>query len=134
MDERRVFVRRSRTDVVGGPRPMADESVVQESIRHSPSGAEIARRVVVFLFGIVQLLIGLRIVLSLLGAVRANDLVRGIYEVSAVFVAPFEGILRTESVGSGASVLDVTAIVALVGWTVLELIIVAAIAIARREP
>jgi hypothetical protein len=132
MDEERVVVQETRPATVS---PVADrQTVVAETVRRTPSGAETARRVVVFVFGIVQVVIGLRIILLLLGADRANALVRGIYDLSAVLVAPFEGILKTDAVGRGGSVLDIAALVALVGWTVLELIIIAAIGIARREP
>jgi hypothetical protein len=132
MDEERVVVQESSP---AASSPVSDrQTVVAETVRRTPSGAETARRVVVFIFGIVQLLIGLRIVLLLLGADRSNALVRGIYDLSAVLIAPFEGILKTDAVGRGGSVLDVAALVALVGWTVLELIIIAAIGIARREP
>ena len=54
-----------------------------------------ARRIVVLVFGLIQLVIGARIVLLLLDAREANALVSGILNVSQVFVAPFEGILRT---------------------------------------
>jgi hypothetical protein len=37
-------------------------------------------------------------------------------------------------VQAGASVLDIAALVALVGWTILEFLIIAGIGIARREP
>ncbi len=130
MNEERTLVQ--RTDVESGL--PARRTVVDETIRRSPSGAEVARRIVVFAFGIVQLLIVLRIVLLLVGADRANALVRAIYDVSGVLVAPFEGILRTNAMSAGGAVLDVSALVALVGWTILELVIVAAIGIARREP
>jgi YGGT family len=132
MDEERVVVKETQPPPIGS---VADrQTVVSETVRRSPSGAETARRVVVFIFGIVQLVIGLRIVLLLLGADRTNALVKGIYDLSAVLIAPFEGILKTDAIGRGGSVLDVAAVVALVGWTVLELIIIAAIGIARREP
>jgi hypothetical protein len=93
-----------------------------------------ARRVVVLLFGLVQLVIGARIVLLLLDAREANGLVSAILTVSQWFVAPFEGILRTDSVNAAGSVLDITALVAIVGWTVLELIVVWALRIFRRDP
>jgi hypothetical protein len=86
------------------------------------------------LFGLIQILIGLRILLLLLDAREANALVRGILDVSQVFVAPFEGILRTDALRASGSVLDVSAIVAFVGWTILELIIIWAVSIFRREP
>ena len=58
----------------------------------------------------------------------------GILNVSQLFVAPFEGILRTDALHAAGSVLDVTAIVALVGWTIVELIVLWAVGIFRREP
>jgi hypothetical protein len=131
MDEERVVVRETET-TPPGPGP-DQRTVVEETVRRSPSGAETARRVVVFIFGIIQVLILLRIVLLLLNADRTNALVKGIYDLSAVFVAPFEGILRTDALGRGGSILDVAAVVALVGWTILELIVIAAIGIVRRE-
>lgn len=72
--------------------------------------------------------------LLLLDAREANGLVSGILNVSQLVVGPFEGILRTDSLRSAGYVLDVTAIVALIGWTVLELIVLWAIGIFRREP
>jgi hypothetical protein len=129
VDEERVVV----SDSCPAPgAPVAQRTVVGETVRRSPSGPEYARRVVVFIFGILQLLIVLRIVL-LLVADRGNSLVKGIIDVSGVLVAPFEGILKTDALKSGGSVLDLAAVVALVGWTILELIIVAGIGIARRE-
>jgi hypothetical protein len=99
-----------------------------------PSRNETARRVVIFAFGIVQAIIGLRIVLLMLDARESNGLVSAILDISQIFVAPFEGILRTNALTSGGSILDVAAIVALIGVTVVELLVLAAIGIFRREP
>jgi hypothetical protein len=130
VNEERVVVRDTG---VGTGAPYGQRTVVDETVRRSPSGPEYARRVVVFVFGLIQLVIALRIILLLVAADRANTLVRGIYDISGILVAPFEGILRTDALAKGGSVLDISAVVALVGWTVLELIIVAGIGIARRE-
>jgi len=102
--------------------------------RNGPGGSEMTRRVVVLVFGLIQLVIGARIVLLLLDAREANALVAAILNISQIFVAPFEGILRTDSLNSAGSVLDVAAIVALVGWTIIELIVLWAVGIFRREP
>jgi len=109
-------------------------AVVERRVTRSPSGGEIAGRVVVLLFGIVQVLIILRIVLLLMDAREGNDLVAWILNTSQIFVAPFEGMLRTNALSSGGSVLDVAAILALIGWTVLEALILAAVGVFRREP
>lgn len=99
----------------------------------NPGGSEMTRRVVVFLFGLVQVVIGLRFVLLLLNAREANGLVSGILNLSQVFVAPFEGILRTDALQKNGSIFDVTAIVAIIGWTILEMIILWSVGIFRRE-
>jgi hypothetical protein len=88
----------------------------------------------VFIFGIIQALILLRIVLLLLDAREGNDLVAFILNASQIFVGPFEGILRTDALAAGGSVFDVAAVVALVGWTILEALILAAVGVFRREP
>lgn len=129
VDEERVVVQRTSGFPAAG-----SESVVQESVRRQPSGAEVARRIVVFVFGIIQVLIILRILLLLVGANDDSAIVAAIYNVSGFFVAPFDSVLGTETVRNGGSVFDVAAVVALIGWTVLEAIIVAGISIARREP
>ena len=144
VDEERVVEQRSVTtpaDTTAPPEPVSypnatvtQGSVVTETVRRSPSGAETARRVVVFIFGIIQALIVIRIVLLLANANQDNQLVSFIYDLSAFFVGPFEGILNTDAVRSGASVFDVSALVALIGWTILEFLIIAGIGIARREP
>jgi hypothetical protein len=92
------------------------------------------RRIVVLVFGLIQLVIGARFVLLLLDAREANGLVAGILNFSQLFVAPFEGILRTDALHASGSILDITAVVAFIGWTVLELIVIWALAIFRREP
>ena len=110
------------------------EVVVKSSTTTGPGSPELARRVIVLLFGLIQVVIGARFVLLLLDAREANGLVSGILNLSQLFVAPFDGILRTDSLHAAGSVLDITAVVAFVGWTVIELIIIWAIGIFRREP
>lgn len=98
----------------------------------TPEKSESLRRIVVLLFGLIQVVIGLRFVLLLLDAREANGLVAGILNASQIFVAPFEGILRTDALHSAGSIFDVTAVVAFVGWTIIELIVLWAIGIFRR--
>jgi hypothetical protein len=109
-------------------------SVVERRVTRTPSGGEMAGRIVVLLFGIVQVFIILRIVLLLLDAREGNDLVAFILNTSQIFVGPFEGILRTNALTSGGSIFDIAAVLALVGWTVLEALILAAVGVFRREP
>jgi len=136
-----------RTVVTAGPTAVPDpagtsSSTSQEVVRTDsqrvtragPGGSEMGRRIVVLLFGLIQVVIGARFVLLLLDAREANGLVSGILNLSQLFVAPFEGILRTDALHAAGSILDITAVVAFVGWTVLELIVIWALGIFRREP
>jgi hypothetical protein len=117
-----------RDDYVDG-----DTAVTSRTVTARPSGSTLAARVVILLFGIVQVLIILRIVFLLLDAREANDLVAWILNASQIFVAPFEGMLNTNALTAGGSVLDVAAILALIGWTLLEALILAAVGVFRRE-
>src|SRR5690349_2450412 len=110
------------------------DTVVERRVTRTPSAGEILGRIVIVLFGIVQVLIILRIVLLLLNAREGNDLVSWILNASQIFVAPFEGMLNTNALSAGGSVLDVAAILALIGWTILEAIILAIVGVFRREP
>jgi uncharacterized protein YggT (Ycf19 family) len=100
---------------------------------YRPSGATLAARVVAAVFGIIQALLLIRIVLLLLDAQRGNGLVRAILDTSQVVVAPFEGMFRTNALASGGAVLDIAAITALVALTILEFVILAIVRIPRHS-
>lgn len=126
-----------RTVVTQEATPTGQATVRTESrrvMRGGPEGREQTRRILVLIFGLIQIIIGARIVLLLLDAREANGLVSGILSISNLFVAPFEGILRTDALLAQGSILDITAIVAFVGWTAIELIVFWALAIFSREP
>jgi hypothetical protein len=126
-----------RTVTTDTPGSAADPAAVRTESRSvsstSPEGAEQIRRVVVLVFGLIQIVIAARFILLLLDAREANGIVSAILNFSQVFVAPFEGILRTDSLHASGSVLDITAIVAFIGWTVIELVVIWAVAIFRRQ-
>jgi hypothetical protein len=109
-------------------------STVVERTDVQPSGGELIRRLVVLVFGIIQVFIVLRIVLLLLNAREGNGIVSFILDVSQLFVAPFIGIFNTDALRSSGAILDIAAIAALVGWTVLEVIVLWAVNLLRREP
>ena len=109
-------------------------AVVERRVTRTPSGGELGSRVVILVFGIIQVLIILRIVLLLLNAREGNDLVAFILNSSQIFVAPFNGMLNVNNLESNGSVLDIAAVLALIGWSVLEALILAAVGIFKREP
>jgi hypothetical protein len=132
-----------RTVTTAGPAPAvapgatpastSSQTVRTDSTTATPGGSELGRRITVLIFGLIQLVIGARIVLLLLDAREGNGLVSGILNLSQLFVAPFEGILRTDALQSGGSTFDVAAVVAIVGWTIVELIVIWVLGIFRRE-
>ncbi len=127
-----------RTVVTQETTPAGAQETVSTSSRHTtgggPEASERTRRIVVLVFGLIQLVIGARFVLLLLDAREANGLVSAILNFSQLFVSPFEGILRTDALQAAGSILDITAIVAFVGWTVLELVVIWALSVFRRQP
>lgn len=119
----------TRVEVTEPVDPYADRVVERRPYRQSPLA--VLERWIVFIFGLLELLIVVRILLLLVAARQSNDLVAAIYNVSEVFVAPFRGILRIDEVQAGATALDIGAIVALIGWVVIELVIVALVRVFR---
>jgi hypothetical protein len=133
--ERRVVTRNDPGYVTpeGTVAPAGTGEVVEQTTV-SPSGGEMLRRIVTLIFGIIQTLIVLRIVLLLLNAREGNDIVQFILNASQPFVAPFIGIFGVDQLRASGSVLDIAAVAALVGWTVLEAIVIWGVNVMRREP
>lgn len=134
-EERRTMVREVERVAPSEPVLATNDGRLVEERRMAttrPSGSTLASRVVILVFGLIQLLIGMRIVLLALDAREGNTLVAAILDLSQPFVAPFEGMLNTNALAAGGSVLDVAAVLALVGWTVLELVVLAVLRLGRR--
>jgi uncharacterized protein YggT (Ycf19 family) len=110
--------------------PIHEES--HEKVVYRRDGASLVERGIVFVFGLIQLVLLLRIILLLVAAREGNDIVAFIYNVSDILVAPFRGILRMEQLAAGQTALDVAAIVALIGWTIIELVLLGLVRLARR--
>jgi uncharacterized protein YggT (Ycf19 family) len=100
----------------------------------TPGPLYYARRVISLLFGILAVLIGLRILLLLLVANETNDIVTFVYNVTEPFVAPFRGIFNFDQVSpGGGSVFDVAAVVALVGWLLIYVLLMAILRLGDRD-
>ena len=123
----RLVVQRTTTPVVEAP-------VVHERVVTTASPVDTIRRLVWLVFGLLQALIVLRIILLLLNANEANDLVSFIVGVTDPFVEPFRGIFRLDQIhGASGSVLDVAAIVALIAWTLVEALVLGIVSLADRR-
>jgi uncharacterized protein YggT (Ycf19 family) len=136
----RATVRETR--VVDENRTTADPAV-SSSVRTTDTAYVTGRpeppvtvaRVVGFLFGILQALLILRIVLLLLVANPGNDVVALILNATDPFVEPFRGMFALDRITADmGSVFDLAALVALIGWTLVEALIFAALRIVARRP
>jgi uncharacterized protein YggT (Ycf19 family) len=115
--------------------PVDSDTVVErEHVARGPSAMTVLYRIVGLVFGLIQAVIVLRIVFLLLIANRDNGLVSAILAMSDPLVEPFRGMFRLDRVGGGSgSVLDVAAVVALVGWTLIEMLVLAVVRLGSRD-
>ena len=100
----------------------------------APGPLYYARRVIALLFGILFALLILRIVLLALGANEGNGIVDFIYGATEPFVAPFRGVFSMDEIRPvGRSVFDLAALVALIGYALIELLILAVLRLGDRS-
>jgi len=118
------------------PEPRADSVRTTEHAYTpaGPGGATVLARFVTFLFGVLQVALILRITLLLLVANTGNDVVQLILNITDPFVEPFRGMFQLDRVTADqGSTLDIAAIVALIGWTLVELLVLALIRVFDRR-
>ena len=129
--ETEVVETRTTDPYDAGSSTRVSERIVEPA---GPGPVALASRIVTFAFGVLQALLVLRIILLLLVANPGNEIVSFILGVTDPFVEPFIGMFDLNRVTSGDQVLDVAAIVALIGWTLVEMLILAGIRIFSRRP
>jgi hypothetical protein len=77
------------------------------------------------LFGALEALIGIRVILMLIGANPANPFAAFVYQLSELFLWPFRNLIVNPAFGN--SVLEITSFIAmivypLIGWAIVKLI------------
>jgi uncharacterized protein YggT (Ycf19 family) len=124
---------RPTTPVDPDPR-VARTTTERAYVPAGPGGATVLARLITFLFGVLQVALILRIVLLLLVANTGNDVVRLILDVTNPFVEPFRGMFQLDRMTADqGSTLDVAAIVALIGWSLVELLVLALVRVFDRR-
>ena len=98
-----------------------------------PTPARVYRReqIVYFIFGIIEVLIIIRVVLRLLAANSDAAFTSLIYTLSAPFIAPFEGVFPTPH--SSGSVLELSSLLAVIVYALVAYLIVRMIEIFSRR-
>lgn len=71
--------------------------------RHLPEWYIRAHNVIMYVLGVIEVLLGLRLLFKLLGANPGNSFVNFLYSLTNVFVIPFKGIFRTVATEGGAA-------------------------------
>ena len=101
----------------------------QTKVSNTNPGSHIVQRVIGALFGIIELILVLRLVFKLLGASSTNVLVQGLYDFTQPFVGIFENIFAQKSISTAETVgtfepetLIEMVVVALVAMIVLKII------------
>ena len=135
-DYERTTTHQSSSADPAAPTPHADSVRTTERAYRSagPGGATVLARFVTFLFGVLQVALILRVILLLLVANTGNDVVQLILNITDPFVEPFRGMFQLDRVTADqGSTLDIAAIVALIGWTLVELLVLALIRVFDRR-
>jgi hypothetical protein len=117
-----------------------EEPVVQETVVHREPRLEAQRQVIedpgapmrVFvarvaaliwlLFGILEALIGLRVILKLIAANPGVGFAQSVYSFTDIFLAPFAGLVASPVLGSG--ILEIYSLIALIVYALLAWVIV----------
>ena len=106
------------------PAPVVEESYVERRKRRDPRYT-LARigRVIYFIFGVIEALIAIRVVLRLLGANPRSGFASFIYNITGPFVAPFRGLFNEPALSTN-QVLEFSSIVAIIVYALLAYAIV----------
>lgn len=137
--DRQTYVERERPVADPSPAQPAGSQVNLNSGQGQyaePAGAGplyYVRRVVSLLFGVLAVLLGLRILLLLLVANQQNAIVDFVFGATEPFVAPFRGIFQFNEVRAGDATLDIAALVALIGWLLIYLLLMAILRLGDRD-
>jgi protein-S-isoprenylcysteine O-methyltransferase Ste14 len=118
-------------DRVEEVRVVEEPAVVQKEV-YAEDAAAVQRQglyqlsaLIGFAFGVLEGLIGIRILLRLIAANPANQFARFIYDITSLFLAPFFGLTATPA--AGGSVLEIPSIIAMVvyallAWAIIRLV------------
>lgn len=71
--------------------------------------------IIYFLFSALEMLLGVRVILRMIGVNAENGFANLIYDMSFPFVGVFESLVHNPSLG-GNAVLEITTIIAMLAW------------------
>lgn len=107
----------------------SESSAVERPVERQATSYQTAGYLIYFIFGVLDVILAFRFVFKLLGANPSSGFVDFIYNLSAIFVAPFAGIFNT-SLADGnvtTSIFEPATLVAFIVYAILAWGIVALI-------
>lgn len=112
-----------------------DDEVVEKrvDVTHEDRGILRLQNIVYTLVGVLEALLGIRLLLALFGANPSNAFANFIYDVSQPFVAPFQGLFNYTFEG-GVSRFEIETLVAMIVYALVGWIIVSIVGLAKKEP
>lgn len=121
--DQEVVARSQRQDVVTPSGEVVGQDVVVsesvDNVEARRSSANWISGLVYFVFGVIEILIALRVLLKLIAANPDSGFTRFIYNVTGPFVAPFAGIVGEPATGGG-SVFEISSVLAIVVYLLLS--------------
>jgi hypothetical protein len=107
----------------------------ERGVARANQNSTIARivNIVYFLFGALLLLLAVRVVLQLIGVNAENAFASFIYALSSPFVVLFASLLQNPTLG-GASVLEITTLIAMVVWAIVAWLVARLIWLMMSRP
>lgn len=96
-------------------------AAVTTEVKREASGSQTIEYIIYFIFGSLDILLASRFILKLTGASTSSSFVNLIYDVSRIFILPFEGIFDQGStqVMETTSVFEPATLVAIVVYGIL---------------
>lgn len=124
--------RREETVTTQEPGYAVTEHVTRDVAAERRFGVFQVVRIVYVLLGLLQVLLGMRFVLKLIAANAESGFATLIYGITALFVAPFAGLIATPTTGN--TIFEVTTLIAMAVYALLVWGIVSVIPIVVDRP
>lgn len=115
--------------------PVVNTTTKNTSTKSTATGYQTVEYLIYFFFGVLEIFLGFRLVLKLMGASLASGFVGAIYGFTSLFIMPFEGIFRrgfTQGLET-TSILEPSTLVAILVYAVLAWGIVKLLRIFSKE-
>ena len=124
--------RREETVTTQQPGFASTEQVTRDVAAERRQGMDQVNQIMYTILGILEIVLGLRLVLKLIAANASSGFADFIYGITGPFIAPFTGLVGTPT--SGGTILEITTLIAMAVYALLFWIVLQVIAIVMARP